>query len=54
VYALARALQLSGLLVTGMGLWNGLLGGNVRGELLLLGIGAAIFFAGRWLQGRSR
>jgi hypothetical protein len=53
VHAIARILQLTGLVVTGVGLWDGLLGGNVRGELAFLGIGAAIFFAGRWLQGRS-
>jgi len=40
--------------VTGIGLWQGLLGGNVRRELLLLGIGAAIFFLGRFFQGRTR
>jgi hypothetical protein len=52
VYAFARALQLAGLLLTGVGLWSGLLGGNVRRELAFLGIGAAIFFAGRFLQQR--
>lgn len=51
MYAFARALQLAGLVVTGAGLWNGLLGGNVRRELLLLAVGAGIFFLGRWLQG---
>jgi hypothetical protein len=54
VYTLARTLQLLGLVVTGIGLWDGLLGGNVRRELVLLGIGAALFFGGRWLQGTSR
>jgi hypothetical protein len=54
LYAFARSLQLSGLVVTGVGLWKGVLGGNVRLELALLGAGAAIFFAGRWLQGRAR
>jgi hypothetical protein len=50
---MSRALQLTGLVVTGVGLWNGLLGGNVRGELVFLGVGAALFFSGRWLQSRS-
>jgi len=50
VYLLARGLQLTGLVVTGVGLWQGLLGGNVRLELALLAVGAAIFFGGRWLQ----
>ena len=54
VHALARALQLFGLVVTGVGLWEGVLGGNVRLELALLGVGAAVFFTGRWLQGASR
>jgi hypothetical protein len=52
LYTFARALQLSGLVVTGVGLWNGLFEGNIRRELVFLAIGAAIFFAGRWLQGR--
>ena len=54
MYTLARALQLLGLVVTGIGLWDGLLGGNVRRELVLLGIGAALFFGGRWLQRTAR
>ena len=54
MYALARSLQVAGLVVSGAGLWNGLLGGDVRGELLLLGLGAGVFFLGRYLQGRSR
>jgi len=54
VYALARAMQLAGLVVTGVGLWQGVLAGNVRRELLLLGIGAGIFFLGRYLQGSRR
>jgi hypothetical protein len=47
-------MQLTGLVVTGVGLWQGVLGGNVRRELLLLGIGAGIFFLGRFLQGARR
>ena len=54
MYALARALQLAGLVVTGIGLWQGVLGRNVRLELLLLGVGASIFFLGRFLQGARR
>lgn len=54
MYAFARALQIAGLIVIPLGLWNGLLGGNVRRELVLLGVGAGIFFLGRWLQGRGR
>lgn len=54
LYGFARSLQLAGLVVTGVGLWKGVLGGNVRLELALLGVGAAVFFAGRWLQARAR
>jgi hypothetical protein len=52
VRGLARLAQFLGLLVTGSGFFVGVLGGNVRGELWLLAIGAAIFFSGRALQGR--
>jgi hypothetical protein len=54
VHALARGLQLIGLLVSGIGFFEGVLGGNVRGELALLAVGAAIFFSGRWLQAARR
>jgi hypothetical protein len=46
----ARALQLLGLVVTGVGFFTGVLGGNTRLELALLAVGAAIFFLGRGLQ----
>ena len=54
MYALARILQLLGLVVTGAGLWVGVLGRNVRGELALLAVGAGVFFLGRYLQGARR
>lgn len=54
MYAAARSLQFLGLLVTGFAFFSGVLGGNVRRELALLALGAAVFFAGRWLQGRVR
>jgi hypothetical protein len=50
MYLLGRSLQLLGLLVTGVGFFLGLLGGNVRGELALLAVGAAVFFAGRFFE----
>jgi hypothetical protein len=53
MYALGRILQLVGLLVTGAGFFLGILGGNVRGELALLALGAAIFFSGRLVQTRG-
>jgi hypothetical protein len=49
-----RALQLLGLVVTGIGFFLGLLAGNVRGELTLLAIGAAVFFSGRFLDKSGR
>jgi hypothetical protein len=54
VYPLARALQFLGLLVTGVAFFDGVLRGNVRRELLLLALGAAAFFLGRWIQGNAR
>ena len=48
-----RSLQFAGLVVTGLAFFAGVLGGNVRLELVLLGIGAAVFFSGRWLERRS-
>jgi hypothetical protein len=53
VYATGRALQLVGLVVTGVGLFLGLLKGDVRGELVLLAIGAGVFFSGRLLEKRG-
>jgi hypothetical protein len=52
VYLFARALQLTGLFVTGIAFFDGVLAGNVRRELALLAIGAALFFIGRWLQSK--
>ena len=49
----ARGLQMLGLLVTGIGFFDGVLAGHVRRELVLLGVGAAIFFCGRWLEARG-
>jgi hypothetical protein len=47
-----RILQLLGLVVSGAGFFSGVIGGNVRLELVLLGVGAAIFFLGRLIQNR--
>jgi hypothetical protein len=43
-------LQFLGLVVTGIGFFQGVVGGNVRQELALLALGAAVFFAGRIVQ----
>lgn len=53
MYALARSVQFLGLVVAGAALFVGVFGQNVRRELALLGIGAAIFFAG-WAMQRGR
>ena len=53
MHATARVLQLLGLIVTGVGFFSGVLGGNVRLELAMLTVGAAIFFLGRWLDKSS-
>jgi hypothetical protein len=50
---LARSLQLAGLVVTGIAFFDGVLAGNVRRELALLALGAALFFLGRALQPKS-
>ncbi len=52
--ATARALQFTGLVVTGVGFFTGVLGENIRAELALLVGGAALFFLGRALQRTSR
>lgn len=54
VYAAGRALQFLGLVLTGVGFFQGVAGGNVRQELALLALGAAIFFAGRLVQGARK
>lgn len=51
--AAARTLQFIGLVVTGLGFFAGVLGGNIRGELVLLAVGATVFFTGRFLQMRG-
>ena len=50
MYALGRTVQFIGLVVAGAAFFVGVFGHEVRRELLLLGIGAGIFFAGYALQ----
>jgi hypothetical protein len=52
VLLFARSLQLGGLVVTGIAFFDGVLAGNVRRELVMLAVGAALFFLGRALQPR--
>lgn len=47
---LSRAVQFLGLIVAGSAFFVGLLGHDERRELLLLAIGAGMFFAGWTLQ----
>jgi hypothetical protein len=54
MHAASRALELLGLVVTGVGFFSGVLGGNVRLELWLLAAGAAVFFLGRRLEKTAR
>ncbi len=54
LYAAGRTLQLVGLVMTGIGLIQGVVGGNIRQELALLALGAAVFFAGRLVQGARK
>lgn len=54
MYQTARTLQFLGLAVTGAAFFVGVLEGNVRRELALLAVGAALFLGGRWLQGSRR
>ena len=54
MHATARAMQFAGLIVTGLAFFAGVLGGDVRRELALLALGAAIFFLGRALEKRAR
>ena len=53
MYAAGRAVQFLGLVVAGSAFFVGVIGRNSRRELLILGIGAAIFFAG-WMLQRGR
>ena len=50
MYTLGRSVQVIGLVVAGAALFVGVLGHEVRRELLLLGVGAGIFSAGYMLQ----
>jgi hypothetical protein len=53
MYALGRATQFLGLVVSGAAFFVGVFGSDVRRELSLLGVGAAIFLGG-WLLQRGR
>jgi hypothetical protein len=50
MHKIGRSVQFIGLVVAGAALFVGVLGHEVRRELLLLGLGAGIFAAGYMLQ----
>ena len=52
-YSIARFLQLLGLATVALGLYVGISLSNVKAELIYLGVGAALFYAGRLLQGKN-
>jgi hypothetical protein len=54
MYRLSRGIQFLGLVVAGAALFVGLLNHDSRRELVLLGIGAGIFFTGQALQRGAR
>jgi len=54
MYRISRAVQFLGLVVAGAAFFVGVLGHDVRRELVLLGIGAGIFFAGQAMQRGAR
>jgi len=51
---LGWSLQLLALVIVGAALLVGLVDGAVRAELAIAAVGAGLFLAGRWLQGRAR
>jgi len=51
---LGRSVQFLGLVVAGAALFVGILSHDSRRELMLLGIGAGLFFSGQALQRSGR
>jgi hypothetical protein len=49
-YILAKGLQVSGFLTMPWALWHGMAREDMTSELLLLGVGAAVFLLGRRLE----
>jgi hypothetical protein len=52
--SLAWTLQVLALVIVGMALLVGLVYGEIRVELAMVGLGAVLFLFARWLQGRGR
>ena len=53
-YYLGKFLELNGLVLLGFALFWGVVRDDVRGEVGLLALSAAIFLAGYWLERRTR
>ena len=51
---LAWTLQVLALVIVGTGFLVGVAYDQIRVELGMLGVGAAVFLFGRWLEARSR
>jgi len=54
MYALARLVQFAGLVVAGAAFFVGVMGKDARRELMILGVGAAIFLLGYVMQRARR
>jgi len=52
-YYVGKFLELNGMVLLGFGLFWGLARDDVRGEIVMLGIGTALFLAGYWVERRS-
>lgn len=51
-YYLGKFLELNGMVLLGLGLFRGLVSDDVKGEIAMLGIGAAVFLLGYLLEKR--
>ena len=51
-YYLGKFLELNGMVLLAFGLLWGLMRDDVRGEVAMLGVGAAVFLAGYWFERR--
>ena len=52
-YYLGKFLELNGMVLLGFGLFWGVVRDDVRGEIAMLGFGAALFLAGYWVERRT-
>ena len=52
-YYLGKFLELNGMVLLAFGLFWGLIRDDVRGEVAMLALGAAIFLAGYWFERRT-